>query len=282
MIQMLTGAKTSEVSTLLADLAREIDNIRGANPTPVDRLNAWRSWSVRTLQRARPYLTDSAVTAIVQGPRFTLLQSLDPAAYGNDLGALIDAELAIRLMTLNEASVELSEITRNWSSSIAAVLDTNTFCQYGPRLSRVDWWDIFKVGSATVVLTVPVQVVEELDRLKDRAGNGEQRNNARFALKWLDEQLGNAGPLETRLSGKQERPLVLRVWVDDNDRIPLPGVDRDIIDRALQLQPFVHEAAIVSRDRSMLFRARSVGLTATRLTDALVPARQTGPSTDNF
>lgn len=65
----------------------------------------------------------------------------------------------------------------------------------------------------------------------------------------------------------------IRVWVDENRRVPLAEVDRDIIERVVHLQPFTPGTIVVSMDRSMVFRARTNGLQASLLSDSDIPPR---------
>lgn len=56
--------------------------------------------------------------------------------------------------------------------------------------------------------------------------------------------------------------------------MPLAEVDRDIIDRAGQLKPYVSETFIASMDQSMIFRARAYGLNAVRIERDHIPPRE--------
>lgn len=87
-------------------------------------------------------------------------------------------------------------------------------------------------------------------------------------------QLVAPGERTARRAG--DSSATIRVWVDDNDRVPLAEVDRDIIDRALQLQPYMKRTVIASMDRSMVFRARTYGLTAVPVGDEYPPPRSDG------
>ena len=271
MIELRRDVAPHEVVVLLRDLARELANLRGAGGSGVDMLNAWRTWSATAPGRAQRLLTSESVRRVVLGQQFSLMQTLAPADYGPGLAFFVDAELEARIADMEDAARDVESHLTSWGRGrLAVIVDTNVLLAAGPRLGRIDWDGVLRQIARGAAFAVPIQAVEELDRMKDR-GNGEQRANARHALSWLDEIMdfgSGARPFPTRTPD-----TTIRVWVDDNDRIPLAEVDRDIIDRAVQLQPFTKKTIVVSMDRSMAFRARTSGLDAVLLLDNDIPPR---------
>ncbi|MBD8024601.1 hypothetical protein [Microbacterium gallinarum] len=61
--------------------------------------------------------------------------------------------------------------------------------------------------------------------------------------------------------------------MDHNERIPLAEVDRDTIDRAVQLAPYGRKVIVASMDRSMVFRSRTFGLNAVLIAEDQIPER---------
>jgi rRNA-processing protein FCF1 len=276
MIELRPSAQLAEVRAVLIELARQVSDIRGAGGTPLDRLNAWRDWSARAPALARTQLSDKSVQEAVLGTRYAMLQTLSPSDYGSSLSSLIDTELQVRLDHLSEALNEVEAFAASWGSGrIAVLLDTNVLLAAGPRVAKIEWDSVLNSTYSSAAFAIPIQVVEELDRLKDR-GSNETRTNARFALKWIDElDLHGDYP---RPFGTKAPNTTIRVWVDENDRVPLAEVDRDIIDRAQQLAPFTKRTVIASMDRSMVLRARTYGLTAALLTEEDIPPRAEMPA----
>lgn len=271
MIELRAGANTDGARTVLGDFKRELSNITGTNHLPVDRLNAWRSWSAHAPARARAQFTDRSIRNVILGPQFTMLQNIAVSTYGPGLSALIDSELDTRLHEIASALQQIDDAVRFWGRDrIAIVLDTGLLLAAGPRVAQIAWDDVLNGITRTAAFVVPIQVVEELDRQKELR-SGELRNKARYALKWLDEIVSTGNDPRPFPTGESDSTI--RVWVDDNDRIPLAETDRDIIDRVLQLQPFTKQAVIASMDRSMVFRARTYGLTAALLDDEDIPPR---------
>jgi hypothetical protein len=280
MVELRTGAQPTNARHVLEDLKRELSNIRGTAPSPEARLREWRKWSSLAPARARAHLTDRSIRQTVLGPQFALLHNIDASNYGPGLNFILDAEIDTRLEELDQAIKQIDDTIRLWGhSSIAVILDTNVVLAAGPRVAKISWDDVLNEITRKAAFVVPIQVVEELDRLKDR-GNPEPRSNARFALKWLSELLDSGNtPRSFQVETSKESEATIQVWVDDNDRVPLAEVDRDIIDCALQLQPFTKKTVIASMDRSMVFRTRAYGLSAVLLTDDDIPER-TNPVKD--
>lgn len=280
MIELRTGAQPAAAREALEDLKRELLNTRGTAPSAEVRLSEWRKWSSLAPARARAHLTDQSIRQVILGPQFAMLQNIAARDYGPGLHFLIDAEIETRLLELEAAIKQIEDTIRLWGyGRIAVILDTTVVLAAGPRVAKISWDEVLNGISRKTAFVVPIQVVEELDGLKDR-GNAEARSNARFALKWLSDILdsGNS-PRPFRLEKTQDSEATILVWVDDNGRVPLAAVDRDIIDCAQQLQPFTKKTVIASMDRSMVFRARTDGLSAALLTGDHIPER-TNPVED--
>jgi len=240
----------------------------------VDRLNAWRSWSASAPAHARAHFTERSIRDVMLGAQFEMLQTMAVADYGSGLSFLIDAEIDARLQALDLATHQLDEEVHRWGRGrLAIVLDTNVLIAAGPRTAKIRWDDVMNRTTRTANFVVPIQVVEELDRLKDR-GPDQTRNNARVALRWLGDLFQFGDHPAKLIAGDADSNATIRVWVDDNERVPLAEVDRDIIDRAGQLQPYVSETFIASMDQSMIFRARAYGLNAVQIESDHIPPRE--------
>lgn len=234
-------------------------------------LNAWREWSARSSALANGLFPEQTVRQVILGTQFAMLQSLAVADYGPGLSMVIGAEIGNRTSELDRAIKEIEDTQATWGHGLLAIiLDTGVLLNAGPRIARIRWDDVLNTITRTAAFVIPIQVVEELDQQK-RNRNGELRANAAYALKWLGRRVdaGNhAVPFPS-----DDSSSTLRVWVDDNDRVPLPEVDRDIIDRALQIKPFTGRTIIASMDQSMVLRARAYGLDARLVSEGDIPPR---------
>jgi len=215
--------------------------------------------------------SERSVRQVILGTQFAMLQSLAVADYGPGLSMLIGAEIENRLGELNRAVKEIEDTQAAWGRDrLAIILDTGVLLNAGPRIAKIHWDDVLNSITRTAAFVIPIQVVEELDHQKLNR-NGELRTNAAFALKWLG-QLVDAGNRLIPFPA-DDSSSTLRVWVDENDRVSLSEVDRDIIDRALQIKPFTRRTVVASMDQSMVFRARAYGLDACLLTESDIPPR---------
>ncbi|KTR52015.1 hypothetical protein NS359_07955 [Curtobacterium oceanosedimentum] len=205
-----------------------------------------------------------------------MLHEVAPAIHGAGLAALIDSELSELRDRIAQAKAEIEEALDYWGhQAVAVLLDTNLLMHAGPRLARIDWDALLRQPTSNVAFTIPIVAVEELDKLKLNR-NSETRSRAAYALKWLRHLLADVPtprPFETQAPG-----TTLRVWVDDNYRLPLPEPDRDIIDRAQQLALMTKRTVIASMDQSMILRARAYGVDAVLVTEEDIPARSEGQS----
>ncbi|MBD8024600.1 PIN domain-containing protein [Microbacterium gallinarum] len=85
----------------------------------------------------------------------------------------------------------------------------------------MDWDDVVDEITREANFVVPIQVVEELDRQKDR-GQGDARNNARVALKWLDDVVGSGnGSASFRPEDSDSKPRFACGWtITSGSRLP--------------------------------------------------------------
>ena len=271
-IELRIGTEPDRARALLLELHRTLENISGSGRPGAETLNAWREWSARASALAHWQFTERTVREVILGPQFAMLQSLAVTDYGPGLSMLIGAEIGNRLGELDRAARQIDDAQNAWGrASLVIVLDTGLLLNAGPRIAKVVWDDLLNAITRTAAFVIPIQVVEELDQQKMNR-NGELRTNAAFALKWLG-QLVDAGNTPTPFPSK-DSSSTLRVWVDENDRVPLAEVDRDIIDRVLQIKPFTSRIVIASMDQSMVFRARAYGLESVLVTQDHIPPRR--------
>ncbi|TCL83487.1 PIN domain-containing protein [Curtobacterium sp. PhB142] len=264
------GVPLATARALLRDLAREAANLSNGTQA-VERLDAWRSWSPRAALRAGSALTQRTVDSIVRGPRYAMLHEIAPAVHGASLAVLIDSELDELRGRIAHATAEIEDALKYWGhEAVAVLLDTNLLMHAGPRLAGIDWDALLRHPTSNVAFAIPIVAVEELDKLKLNRSS-DTRGRAIYALKWLRQLLADSPtprPFKTQAPG-----TTLRVWVDDNRRLPLPEPDRDIIDRAQQLALMTKRTVIASMDQSMILRARAYGVDAVLVTEEDIPAR---------
>lgn len=280
MIELHPDAKAPEAIAQLRDLKSALESIRGSGSSSQELLNRWREWSAQALLRGARILSGASTSRLLVGDRFELLHLLSYREQAPTIASLIDAELQLRIETLDKSISEIENFHRSLSD-LVIVIDTSVMMSAGSRLPRIEWDDFTNSITRKASFVVPIRVVEELDSLKDRGG-AEQRGNARHALKWLSDTLGRetgrvAFPPAVKASnsgrGTSAGDANIRVLVDDLARVALVDGDRDIIDRALQLKPYAQRCILVTMDSAMTFRARALELEAVRLSPEQIPER---------
>ncbi len=280
MIELHPDAKATGVVAQLRDLTSTLERIRGSGASPQELLNRWREWSGQALLRGANILSGASRSPVLLGDQFELLHLLSLRDQAPTIASLINAELQLRVETLNK-SISAIESFRRSLSDLVIVIDTSVMMNAGPRVAQIDWDDVVNAITREASFVVPIRVVEELDGLKDR-GSADQKSNARHALKWLSDTLGRETgrvpfpPGIEKSDSERGTPAGeanIRVLVDDLSRVALVDGDRDIIDRALQLKPYTERSILVTMDHAMTFRARALGLDAVRLTPEQIPKR---------
>jgi hypothetical protein len=290
-VQLLPGTTAATAIAVLEEASRTAKNILGVGGSPIEKLNAYRPWSSQQIRALSEQLTPAAIDQVIATPRYWVLQSIDPVAYGAPaLTDLIDLELNACINALESAVDGVRARLGDWGrfgwrpdsgqpGNPAIILDTNVLLQHVHELLTIDWNAGVSVRrGVSLSLGVPMTVVEELDRLKLSTGtmriDGEdvpRRTLAKRALNWLDEtfpdrHFSNLIRSGAIVDGQPTSDLHAVLMVDDLRRDRLARPDLDILDDAIGLRPFVASVAVATYDRALTFRARSLELDAFRPT----------------
>lgn len=140
------------------------------------------------------------------------------------------------------------------------VVDTSALIQ-GEWFEHVDWSTLLDLRPH-VRIVIPIVVVEELDRLKDRERRSRAGDRSRRVLRKLrDLGAAHAGqPIPIR------DKITVEVLLDDDWHQRRPNHDGEIIDQAKLLKAATgRPVRLVCVDASMEFRARQHGLTVTEM-----------------
>lgn len=251
---------------------------------PGGALKRYRAWAVGHIRAFRAHFTPRSIEQLLITDRHKLLLSLDASTYG-DVGELIQLELDERVDDIEVAIRQLEAEIQRWSvwgsgeegslKHAGVVLDTNVVLEHASVIAEIDWHGLAGARAAsTVILGIPLRVVEELDVLKRSPGEMviggrriSRRTLARKALIWLESTFSQPNDLRTLREGGlvdgQPTGDLYAVLMGDDVRVDRPAqADLDILDQAVALQPFTSQVAVATNDRAMRFRARSMGLHA--------------------
>lgn len=276
MITLQADASPTVVLELLQRAFHDLANTRNAN-TLKDALDQYLLWTYRTTQLLSPHIRGDDVERMINTKRYWLLQGIVNPLQDSMTRHLIDLEISERQRDFADEINEINTMTHLWKidfrSPVALILDTNILLDHYHELGSYDWNKALNLRSnVPIILTIPVVVIDELDRLKiskAKSNDKEQttfRTKARLALKMLDStfQYSNGRHLlhEEEISGGSghQSAIHLAVLIDEMGHIPMDHVDSEIVDRATTLSPFVGEVRIATYDTGMALRARQSGL----------------------
>jgi hypothetical protein len=198
----------------------------------------------------------------------SLVQSLHSSTYweifrnhyvSEQAWGLLKREIRVQADRLR-AALELVTSLKEFASHSGhlVVLDTSALVQ-GVWFEDFDWPS--KLGlPGNVRLVIPILVVEELDKLKDRSRTTRAGDRARRVARRLRELCAAVPPGHP--AALPMRPTVsIEVLVDDEWHARRPNNDGEIIDQALLVRDLTgQEVRLVCVDAAMEFRARQHGL----------------------
>lgn len=233
-----------------------------------DQFNAYNAWATNHLRTLGACLPQAEVDRLITTRRYWALLGTSPGNYGSQLSNLIQLELSERVRDLWDAHEALRLELRDTpqGSHVMAVLDTNVLMHHFDALTTHDWHETINERHLTsLIVWIPIAVVDELDRLKrDNAPfrpGITRRSAARQALRTLDDLF-----YEPRRSVLvTEGRFRLQLLLDEPGHVRATPMDAEIIDRALSLSAIAARTHLLTYDLGMSFKAKSAGLKVTLL-----------------
>ena len=272
---MLELKSTAAVSTLVATIRSVIANgrtVSGSYPDPKARIEGYLSWVPASIRMLNSQLSEADLSRLLATRTYWAALSTGSGEHAT-LWQLVDIELNSQLELLSNELVELESTAHRWGSQNAeiAVLDSNVVMSAINKLAEIHWSQTLSTWPDTpVILAIPMQVIDEVDNLKDRGPNKDAQTKARIALRTIEEwftQPHNPHLVRPKHveNGDGTRPEVwARIWYDDLRHARLPVPDAEIVRRSLDLEPYGRNVTVITNDTSMLLRARGAGLQAKR------------------
>jgi hypothetical protein len=165
--------------------------------------------------------------------------------------------------------VELTEM-KQWQARWAVgdhvvVADTCIYLHHLEHFQDIDWHQAAALETdLNVRFVVPMMVVDELDRLKDR-GQGPAKTRARHAVQRLTEMFA-VGDIDKHRPLKRHPDtdtwVTIEILADPRGRHQrLPVADDEIVERLVALRDLTNKpVTIVTFDAGMSFRTRQAGL----------------------
>lgn len=236
------------------------------NASDIGLLHEYMMWAADAQRMLLGIIRADDVEAAIVTSRYLAVGAIVVPAAAN---IMIRDEIERLQLVLARFVDELNEQRKRWHVTAAlAVPDTNFFVHHPQDLMTVGWrhelgLDIDWDSHMLVRLIVPMIVIDELDRLKDR-GQGPAKTRARHTLRKIDE-LTKGGkptrPVTIRQRDQTGGAVTLEVFIDDLAHERLPHADSELIDRVLHIeQVSSQKVTILTGDTGMALRARAAGV----------------------
>jgi hypothetical protein len=295
MITLEPGADRRNVLQALRQVIVDAENLAYSQGGGRELRIAYLTWVNATRAQLRGQISSVDLDRLVTTPRYITVLSMqipepvwetNRSEYGRPTHTLVSAPntTPIREMISLEIAEHIDHLkealaTLTWWSGLLdqaersgplVIADSNVYCHHPDRL---DEWeagvDAGALPSQDVHLILPLAVLDELDRQKDR-GQGAASTNARETIKLLDSLLPH-GVIRQRGSAAENPAfprgaITIDLWPDPPGHVRLPRADDEIIARAVAFQALAgRKVKLLTGDIGMSTRARMAGLEAIRL-----------------
>jgi hypothetical protein len=266
-------------------LVRALDSIGtySDNGSVNDRLRAYGGWLYKAEKLLRPVTSNDGVEAMLHSSRHRwIVQAavstghFQPGAtYSNVMGEQLGLEIEATLDRVSRLREEVRALHDRWSPAVGiAVVDTSFFMEHQHNIDVANFPAILGSKSGEVGVIIPVTVIEELERLKDRGQAGD-RSDAREALRVVERWFPNAENASLIVSQRffdEKRNTWFEVLFDDDLRTTVPEIgvvnDQTVVNVAATVgQLSGSPVQLVSHDVPQRLRARRVGIPAPDLAD---------------
>lgn len=268
-IELRPGADLDRAISLLQALATNcyVDAAPVGTSVQIEaHRRAYVLWATNTEARLRTIL-DTRAAAFFDGPRHRDIASMTS---GGHLLPMINAEIAAHSDRFRAVADELDLARKLFDGAgICLVPDTSFFIQHDKKLEDVDFHDLTQRALPPVRVSIPMVVVDELDRLK-QSNQSKVRWRAGYSLAVMDKFITEPpapGILVLRNSTRGE--VSLQIVFDPPGHQRMVINDDEIVDRALACQRFVEDLTIITYDTGQSQRARAAGLKVKKLTSDL-------------
>ncbi|MFH8362723.1 PIN domain-containing protein [Streptomyces anulatus] len=260
------GTHRDNVLSALRSVSLAVGNLDSQHHSSAyGRLLAYLEWANDSLRLLVGQISASDIDRLIRTRMYqSLLDGVGHLA-GSDQQRLVNGlfanEVRERVVALEAAVGAFQRQMRRWPATTSVlVLDTSVFIKHETKLEDTDFFVLAGAGAEEVRVTVPMVVVDELDRLKE-SRDKQVRWRAGYSLAVLD-----------RLLESNERLGLVKVEVlfDSPGHVRLPDEDDEIVDRALAVHTIAAGAAqLVTYDTGMAMRAKWANLPVLKLrTDA--------------
>jgi len=294
LVQMLPGTNRENLEETLTDLASSAGNLRGQLPAHgLEALSMYLNWATTSAKMLRGQVRESDIDALIFTPRLQVVLNAGGAHPGAGFVSLLRLEVDERCQALEAARDALRAQIKRWARMEFLVgIDSSFAVHYPDKLGDVDFQQLLDGRVDNVHVLIPMQVIDELDALKDR-GKDDTRTRARQALAYLDaeftapKRIAEVSP-EFLSEGQGRIPrgaVTMEILFDPPGHTRLPIVDEEIIDRLVAVAPVAGKMpTLLTFDTAQALRARKAGLKVKKLSHSTktAPAVKGAASDDDI
>lgn len=220
LITLTPGSHGELAHQRLGNVLYQAKNLYSSGPGDAHELQAeYVTWATEARHGLRTFISSADIDRLITTPQFMAILALQvpltgkhivqPSALPGPMRGLISAEIGEHIRLLEAAMADL----QRWNERLKllpgklVVVDSSVYCHHPTRL---DVWqpnqEIGAMPGDDVHLILPLPVLDELDRQKDR-GQGGAATNARDTIRLLDRLLPpGAHPCPRRGTGEPGVP----------------------------------------------------------------------------
>jgi len=292
LIAPLPGVSRAHLRDSLHRLWTEVYNIRGGTYgsgfEELARYLTWASSAVRTLaNQIRPADIDRLV--LTRGYERLLALAAPSSAVSahtvSVLNEMLNVELSQRVDDLEAARKSLDDAISRWSDTALFIMpDTSVYIEHEKKLADLDFAEMVaeqRFPNSRLVVLVPIVVIDELDRLKDRSSNSHVKWRAGHALGFIYEKLKDARhPVQIQPPDRQNwrGQVVMELVLDPPGHVRLPIEDDEIVDRAQSIGALAEsQVTLITFDTGQSLRGRNADLRVVKLTKPQSEEEDPGP-----
>ncbi|MFJ1610790.1 PIN domain-containing protein [Streptomyces sp. NPDC088253] len=280
LVTPLPGTHRENLLQNLRTLHTDAINLRGRGAdTAYQALLDYLNWSSTAVRLLRGQIRGTDIDRLILTRRHGVL--LDGVGHlaGSDqqllVNGLVSLELDERVDELEQAIRKYEEVSKRWDGERRLLVpDTTVFIKHPAKIEDTDFAALLGGGPEPVHVLVPMQVIDELDRLKE-SKDKNTRWRAGYSLAVLDNRIRASGELRPANTASDtddppRGPVTVEVLFDPAGHVRLPDEDDEIIDRAVVAQSLAGKTVtLVTYDTGQSMRAWSAELRVKKLrTDA--------------
>jgi hypothetical protein len=288
LIAPLPGVSREHLRASLHQLWTEAVNIRnvsyGSGPAQLARYVNWTSSAVKVLaNQIKPADIDRLILTRGYDRLLTLIGPVASTDTVSIMNEMLNLELSQRVTDLEVARDSLNDAIKRWSDHALFIMpDTSVYIEHEKKLADLDFAELVadqRFPNTRLVVLVPIVVIDELDRLKNRSSDRHVKWRAAHALGFIYEKLKDADHpalIQPREPQQWLGPVVMELILDPPGHVRLPIDDDEIVDRAQSMGALTESrVTLITFDTGQSLRARNADLRVVKL--AKPPSEEDDP-----